>query len=173
MKSSHKRMQFGDQKLLNYWIIIFAWSVMKQGRLRSVFWNSLMLGCSRRSADMQRKIVPCHSHVSIPAEPLRGKHGTLHSQMFLLFKSCVSYKQLILLTLEMERQPWQSDVNAVSDQSDEAACFINNHCRDFEQSCFKCNFKKLTLVYKQPLRNRYAASESMSTLQKSSSSSSL
>ena len=52
MKTSHKRMQFDDQKFLNYWIIIFGWSVWT-GPSSSVFWNSLVMGCSRRSTDAE------------------------------------------------------------------------------------------------------------------------
>ena len=61
MKTSHKRMQFDDQKFLNYWIIIFGWSVWT-GPSSSVFWNSLVMGCSRRSADAEEDCSTSQGH---------------------------------------------------------------------------------------------------------------
>ena len=61
MKSSHKRMQFGHQKFLNYWIIIFGWSVWT-GPSSSVFWNSLMMGCSRHLVTLSVTITSITLH---------------------------------------------------------------------------------------------------------------
>ena len=68
MKSLHKRKQFGDQKFLNYWIIIFGWSVWT-GPFSSVFWNSLMMGCSNKYywwIELHCRTSPIRIHYPIP-----------------------------------------------------------------------------------------------------------
>ena len=74
MKSSHKRMQFGDHKFLNYWTnIISGWSVWT-GLSSSVSWNSLMMGCSRRSKKIS----------------MTNRKGLCK-----LFANCISHKLLV------------------------------------------------------------------------------
>ena len=84
MKSPNKRMQFGDQKFLNYRIIIVGWSVWT-GPSSSVFGNKWW-GCSRRSeyAEGDYKIIrlkyywienhhmgPVSQHMSIQTTSIR------------------------------------------------------------------------------------------------------